>query len=258
MSGRLAGKIVLVTGGASGIGLATVEACAREDAVALMADIDTGAGATHAQRLKSAGLRVEFMQLDVTSEGDWRRVADDVMRRHGRLDVLVNNAGIARLAPIEEETLEGWRRTQAVNMEGVFLGTREAVRVMKGHGGSIVNLSSIEGLIGEPLLPAYNASKGGVRLFTKSTALYCAQQGYGIRANSVHPGYVATPLIDNALAGLSSEKAVALHQDVLSRIPLARMAEPRDIANAILFLASDESSYMTGSELVIDGGYTAK
>lgn len=128
MSGRLAGKVVLVTGGASGIGLATVEACAREDAVALMADIDTGAGATHAQRLKSVGLRVEFMQLDVTSEGDWRRVADDVMRRHGRLDVLVNNAGIVRLAPIEEETLEGWRRTQAVNMEGVFLGTRESVR----------------------------------------------------------------------------------------------------------------------------------
>lgn len=258
MSGRLAGKVVVVTGGASGIGLATTEACAREGAVVVLTDLDSATGETQAQQLSSDGLRVEFLELDVTNETDWHRVADAVMRRHGHLDVLVNNAGIARIVPLEEETLDGWRRIQTVNMESVFLGTREAIRVMKGRGGSIVNISSIEGLIGEPLLPAYNASKGGVRIFTKSTALYCAQQGYGIRANSLHPGYVATPLIDNALASLPPEQATALHQDVMSRIPLGRMAEPREIANAVVFLASDESSYVTGSELVIDGGYTAK
>jgi NAD(P)-dependent dehydrogenase (short-subunit alcohol dehydrogenase family) len=174
------------------------------------------------------------------------------------LDVLVNNAGIAIIAPLEQETLDGWRKTQAVNMEGVFLGCREAVRVMKDRGGSIVNISSIEGLIGEPLLPAYNASKGGVRLFTKSVALYCAQQGYGIRANSVHPGLIGTPLVANFFANMPPEQAATLQQDVMSRIPLKRAGEPRDIGNGVLFLASDESSYMTGSELVIDGGYTAK
>jgi len=129
---------------------------------------------------------------------------------------------------------------------------------MKGRGGSIINLSSIEGIVGEPLLPAYNASKGAVRIFTKSTALYCAQQGYGIRVNSIHPGYVGTPLMVNALGSLPPEQAVALQQDLMTRIPLGRTAEPREIAHAIVFLASDEASYMTGSELVIDGGYTAK
>lgn len=258
MSGRLDGKVVLVTGGASGIGLATIEICAREGATAVMTDIDARSGQAAAQQLLADGLNVEFHPHDVTSEADWRRVVDAVMRRHGRLDVLVNNAGIVRTVSLEEETLAGWRNTQAVNMEGVFLGTREAVRVMKDRGGSIINLSSIEGLVGEPLVPAYNASKGGVRIFTKSTALYCAQQRYGIRVNSVHPGYVATPMIGNALAVLPEDQATALHQAVMAGVPLGRMAEPREIAKAILFLASDDSSYMTGSELVVDGGYTAR
>jgi NAD(P)-dependent dehydrogenase (short-subunit alcohol dehydrogenase family) len=230
MSGRVAGKVVLITGGASGIGLASAEACAREGAVVIITDLNVKEGEAQAKRLVAEGLKVEFLEQDATSEADWRRVVDEVVGRHGQLDVLVNNAGIAIIAPLEQETLDGWRKTQAVNMEGVFLGCREAVRVMKDRGGSIVNISSIEGLIGEPLLPAYNASKGGVRLFTKSVALYCAQQGY----------------------------AATLQQDVMSRIPLKRAGEPRDIGNGVLFLASDESSYMTGSELVIDGGYTAK
>jgi NAD(P)-dependent dehydrogenase (short-subunit alcohol dehydrogenase family) len=258
MGTRLAGKVVLITGGASGIGLASVEACARKGALVIITDVDADAGTAQAQRLSADGLWVEFLRHDVTSEADWRCVTDEVVRRHGRLDVLVNNAGIARITPLEEETLDGWRRMQALNVESVFLGTREVTRVMNGRGGSIINLSSIEGLIGEPLLPAYNASKGAVRIFTKSAALHCAQQGYGIRVNSVHPGYVGTPLIANALATLPADQATALHQEVLSRIPFGRMAEPRDIANGIVFLASDESSYMTGSELVIDGGYTAR
>ena len=258
MSGRVAGKIVLITGGASGIGLASAEACAREGAIVIITDLNVKEGEAQAKRLVSEGLKVEFLEQDVTSEADWRRVVDEVVGRHGRLDVLVNNAGIAVIAPLEQETLDGWRKIQAVNMEGVFLGCREAVRVMKDRGGSIINISSIEGLIGEPLLPAYNASKGGVRLFTKSVALYCAQQCYGIRANSVHPGLIGTPLVANFFANMPPEKAAALQQDVMSRIPLRRAGEPRDIGNGVLFLASDESSYMTGSELVIDGGYTAK
>jgi NAD(P)-dependent dehydrogenase (short-subunit alcohol dehydrogenase family) len=258
MTGRMTGKVVLVTGGASGIGLASAEACAREGAKVVITDVNAKEGEAQAARLGAMGLKIEFMTQDVTSEADWTQVVDGTVRRHGRLDVLVNNAGIAVIAPIEQETLEGWRRTQAVNMEGVFLGTREAIRVMKGRGGSIVNISSIEGIIGEPNVPAYNASKGGVRIFSKSAALHCAQAGYGIRVNSVHPGYVGTPLVANAIGALPPEQAMALQQDLISRIPLGRLAEPREIATAVLFLASDESSYVTGSELVVDGGYTAK
>jgi NAD(P)-dependent dehydrogenase (short-subunit alcohol dehydrogenase family) len=258
MGTRLKDKVVLVTGAASGIGLASAEACAREGAVVIISDVNSKEGEMQAQRLVADGLAVEFVQQDVASEADWRRVVDGILARHGRLDVLVNNAGIAVIAPIEQETLEGWRRTQAVNMEGVFLGTREAVRAMQGGDGSIVNISSIEGIIGEPMVPAYNASKGGVRLLTKSVALYCAQQGYRIRVNSVHPGYVMTPLVANAIGVLPPDQAVALQQDLLGRIPMGRLGEPREIANVVLFLASDESSYMTGSELVVDGGYTAR
>jgi len=249
---------VLITGGASGIGLASAEACVREGARVVISDVNAAEGAAQAQRLAADGLEVAFIRHDVRSEDDWRRVIDDTVQHHGHLDVLVNNAGIAVITPLEQETLEGWRRTQAINVEGVFLGSREAVRVMKGRGGSIINLSSIEGIIGEPLVPAYNASKGAVRLFTKSTALHCAQQGYGIRVNSIHPGYVGTPLMVNALGSLPPGEAAALQQDLMLRIPLGRPAEPREIAYGVVFLASDESSYMTGSELVIDGGYTAK
>jgi NAD(P)-dependent dehydrogenase (short-subunit alcohol dehydrogenase family) len=258
MGVRVAGKVVLVTGGASGIGLASAEACAREGAVVVITDVNVAEGESQARRLAGEGLAVEFMRHDAASEADWIRVVDDILRRRGRLDVLVNNAGIAVIAPVEQETLEGWRRTQSVNMEGVFLGTREAIRAMKGRGGSIINISSIEGIIGDRMVPAYNASKGGVRIFTKSVALHCAQNGYGIRVNSVHPGYIVTPMVANAIGALPSEQAAALQQDLLGRIPLGRLGEPREVANVVLFLASDESSYVTGSELVVDGGYTAR
>lgn len=258
MSDRLAGKVVLITGGASGIGLASAEACSREGARVVITDINADEGAAQARRLSAEGFAISFQRHDVTSEEDWRRVIDETVQQCGHLDVLVNNAGIAVIAPLEQETLDGWRRTQAINVEGVFLGSREAVRVMKQRGGSIINLSSIEGLVGEPLLPAYNASKGAVRIFTKSTALHCAQLGYGIRVNSIHPGYVGTPLMVNALASLPPEQAAALQQDLMVRIPMGRPAAPAEIAHGVVFLASDESSYMTGSELVIDGGYTAR
>ena len=258
MSGRLTGKVVLITGGASGIGLASAEACAREGASVVITDINAAEGAAQAQRLSADGLAVSFQRQDVTSEDDWRRVIDETLQQHGRLDVLVNNAGIAVIAPLEQETLEGWRRTQAINVEGVFLGSREAVRVMKERGGSIINLSSIEGLIGEPLVPAYNASKGAVRIFTKSTALHCAQQGYGIRVNS-DPPRLRRHAADGERARLTAARAgggAASGPDAAHSTRAA--AVPQEIAHGVVFLASDESSYMTGSELVIDGGYTAK
>ena len=258
MSGRVADKVVLITGGARGLGLAGAEACAREGATVIITDVDVTEGEAQAKRLSADGLRVEFMQQDAASESQWCQVIDEVVSRHGKLDVLVNNAGIAKIGTAEDETLEDWRRIQAVNTEGVFMGTREAIRVMKETGGSIINISSIEGIIGESLTAAYNASKGAVRIFTKSAALHCAGSGYAIRVNSVHPGFIDTAIVSGGVAELPEDQAQAFVQELLSRIPMGRMGMPKEIGSGILFLASDESSYMTGSELVIDGGYTAR
>ncbi len=178
------------------------------------------------------------------------------MATHGHLDILVNNAGIAITANVENTSLEDWRRTQAVNGESVFLGTRAAVKVMQERGGSIINISSIEGIVGEPDATAYNYSKGGVRIFTKSAALHCARQGYPIRVNSVHPGFILTNMVEAGIAALPEGQAQEMYERLLGEIPMGAMGEPLDIANGCLFLASDESRYMTGSELVIDGGYT--
>jgi NAD(P)-dependent dehydrogenase (short-subunit alcohol dehydrogenase family) len=254
---RLAGKVVLITGGASGIGLSACEACAQQGAVVVMTDVNTTEGELRAAELETAGLAVNFVSLDVSSEEDWAAATAATLARHGRLDVLINNAGFTRFAPLEVETLEGWRQTQAVNTEGVFLGTQHAVKAMQGHPGSIVNVSSIEGLVGGPMLPAYNAAKGAVRLFSKSVALFYAGPEHNIRVNSLHPGYVATPPVVNAMASMPPERAAAMEEDLKRRIPMGRIAQPAEIAAAVVFLASDESSYMTGSELVVDGGYTA-
>ena len=176
--------------------------------------------------------------------------------------MLVNNAGIARIENVENMTLEAWRQTLAVNLDAVFMGAQKAIVAMKGNSdarGSIINLSSVEGIVGEPLLPSYSASKGGVRLFTKSVALHCARIGYGIRVNSVHPGFIATDMISGALATLPPEMAQALQDELFThRTPTRRPGTPKEIAYGIWFLASDESSLMTGSELVLDGGYTAQ
>ena len=171
--------------------------------------------------------------------------------------MLVNNAGIALMGDIESTTPEQWQRTLEVNLSAVMLGTRKAVARMKGQGGAIVNMASIEGLIGEPLALAYNAAKGGVRLFSKSAAIHCARAGYGIRINCVCPGFIDTEMVRGAVGGLGAEAAEQFHQALMARVPMGRLGHAREIANAVLFAASDEASFMTGADLVVDGGHTA-
>jgi NAD(P)-dependent dehydrogenase (short-subunit alcohol dehydrogenase family) len=203
-----------------------------------------------------AGGEAIYIHHDVAQEADWARAVAETLTRFGRLDVVVNNAGVALAGSVEDCTLEQWRWLMSINLDGVFLGTKHGVAAMKGHGGSIINLSSIEGLIGDPNLAAYNASKGGVRIFTKSAALHCAKAGYKIRVNSIHPGYIWTPMVEGYIAGQADPDEAKLA--VAGLHPLGHLGEPDDIAFGVLYLASDESKFMTGSELVIDGGYTAQ
>ncbi|MEM8660356.1 MAG: SDR family oxidoreductase, partial [Pseudomonadota bacterium] len=198
------------------------------------------------------------LQQDVADEARWAVVLNDIVQRYGHLDVLVNNAGIALVGTVEDTTLEDWRLTNSINLDAVFLGTREAIKIMKGRGGSIINISSVEGIIGEQKIAAYNASKGGVRIFTKSAALHCCDQGYAIRVNSVHPGFIETPMVSGAIDTMGEVESEAFTTRIVGNIPMGHMGEPIDVANGVLFLASDESKYMTGSELVIDGGYIAR
>lgn len=251
-------KVCLVTGAAAGIGAASCRALAEAGAKIVVSDINVEAGTALTESLVAEGSEAIFVAMNVCDEPQWQGAIAQITGYFGRLDVLVNNAGIANICGIEEETLEGWRKTQEINSDAVFLGAKAAISAMKAQGGGIINISSIEGIVGDPMLPAYNASKGAVRALTKSLALYCADNEYGIRVNSVHPGYVATPLVSGALARLDASDAEEFATRVVSSIPLKRMAEPEEIAQAIVFLASDASSYMTGSELVIDGGYTAR
>ncbi len=251
---RMKGKVCLVTGAARGLGLAAAEALLAQGASVMMTDLDAATGEAEAARL---GRHAAFMPQDVTRESQWAQVLDAVQERFGGLDVLVNNAGIAHILDVENVSADIWRRTLDVNLSAVFLGTQAAIARMKGRGGSIVNIASIEGLIGEAVLPSYNASKGGVRLFTRSTAIHCARSGYNIRVNSVCPGFADTQMVSGALATLTPEAAQQFAEKTLARIPMGRFAQPSEIAAAVLFLASDESSYVTGSDLVVDGGMTA-
>lgn len=261
---RLSEKVCLITGASRGIGEACARAMHAEGAVVVLTDVLDAAGARVAGSL---GARAEYLQLDVRHEAEWVRVVDQIVARHGWLDVLVNNAGIIGFEPgdgpqdPEHCTLEHFRKVQAVNVEGAFLGCKHAIRVMKpppqgrGRGGSIVNMSSRSGLVGIPTAVAYAASKAAIRNHTKSVALYCAEQRLNIRCNSLHPGAVLTPMWDMML-GTGAEREAAIHE-IASGIPLGHMGDPTDVAHAVVYLASDESRYITGAELSIDGGILA-
>jgi NAD(P)-dependent dehydrogenase (short-subunit alcohol dehydrogenase family) len=247
----MVGKVALVTGGASGIGLATGRRFVEEGATVVLADI----ALDRAEAAAAASDRLEAVALDVTDERAWEAVIADVVRRHGKLDVLVNSAGIAPFADIETCTTEEYRRTMAVNVDSVFFGCRYGVRAMKDHGGSIVNISSVSGLIGGHNTAAYNASKGAVRLLTKSVALHCARKGYGIRVNSVHPTFIETPMVESVLVMTRDPEQTRAR--LIASVPLGRMGRADEVAAMIVYLSSDESQFVTGAEFVIDGGMTA-
>lgn len=245
---RLSGKVALVTGGASGLGRAICHRFVAEGASVIIADIDEATGTALATELGDAA---RFEQLDVTLEADWARVVMSL----GSLDILVNNAGITTLGSIEHVTLEQFRREFEVDVVGVFLGCKAGVAKMKtGAGGSIINMSSMTGVRAQADLVAYNGAKAAVTHMTKSVALHCAKQGYGIRCNSVHPGLIRTPIIDKVLAQADDPDSVyASWMDVL---PIGRLGTPEEVAAICVYLASDESAFATGADFRIDGGST--
>ena len=247
--GRLDGKVAIITGAASGIGAATARLFAREGAKVLMTDIQDAKGEALAEQI---GENAIYQRLDVSLESDWQKAVQSTVDRLGKLDVLVNNAATGEgLVMVEEQTVESWDQVMAVNARGVFLGTKHAIPEMrKAGGGSVINISSVYGLVGWTKLGSYPASKGAVRIFSKTAAVQYAKEG--IRVNSLHPGFIDTP---QAAVLINDPEARA---DLIRRTPLGRIGTPEDIAYGILFLASDESSYMTGSEFVMDGGITAQ
>ena len=253
--GRLSGKIALVTGGASvpGLGSATAIRFAQEGAVVYLTDRDADGAERVAKMIRDEGGVAHAMKHDVVSEVDWDTIFAAIKKAHGRLDVLVNNAGIAVLRPIDVMTTDEWVLQNDVNMKSVFFGTKRAVALMReaGGGGSIINISSTVGLVGVPACGAYAAAKGGVRLFSKSIAVECARDK--IRVNSVHPGMILTNM-----QNVAQEDNAANYDATVALIPMGFMGEPNDIANMNLFLASDEAKYITGAEFVVDGGMTAQ
>ena len=256
---RLLNKTAIVTGASLGIGRATAKLFAREGARTVIADINEEIGKELESQLRSENLDVLFVKLDVTSESSWQHAIDFTLEHFGKLNILVNNAGISLGRDVETTTLDEWNRILAVNATGTFLGMKAAITAMKDNGEncSIVNRSSIDGQVGEAGLFAYCASKGAVTIMTKSAALACGEKKYKIRINSVHPGYVHTTLTEKEAAdsGMSNEEYFAY---VGAQHPIGYIGNPVDIAYADVYLASDESLFVTGSELTIDGGWTAK
>ncbi|KAB7644423.1 SDR family oxidoreductase [Polymorphobacter fuscus] len=269
--GRIDGRVAFVTGAGAGIGRAAALALAREGARVMLTDIDAEGGRATAAMIAAAGGEGQFRGQDVTEEDRWAELMTRTLTLFGRLDILVNNAGIAIGLPITEMSLDQWNRQLAINLTGVFLGMKHAIPAMRTQkpegsyrGGSIINISSVAGLVGSAGLAGYCATKGGVRLFSKAVAMECAAAGDGIRVNSVHPGIIDTAIWQKMDAGgivtaIVGEGSNAPPADAIAAIgtPLGFAGLPQDIADGIVFLASDESRYMTGSELVIDGGWTA-
>ncbi len=255
---RLQDKVALLTGAAAaiqgelmGFGGAAAHVFVREGAKVVLTDIRDELGERAAAALQEGEAVARYQHLDVTSEADWQQAIDDTMTAFGRLDILFNNAGISLPTMIEDMTEEMWDCELAVHAKGVFLGTKHAIPAMrKGGGGSIINTSSIMGIVGSPTSPAYSAAKGAIRIFTKTAALQYAKEN--IRVNSIHPGYAMTPLTAERFSD------PALHTELIGKTPMGRLGTAEDIANGVLFLASDESAWMTGAELVIDGGMTAQ
>ncbi len=264
---RVDEKVALVTGGGSGIGEASSKLLASGGAKIVVTDIDQDAARRTEEAILQQGGEANSLQHDVTSEADWDRVVGEATNAYGKLNVLVNNAGVsgAGSGAFEDLSLDQWKSVMNVNLDAVFLGTQHAVRTMRntalaqkdGGGCSIVNISSVMGIVGGAGA-AYNASKGGVRLLTKSVAVYCGNNGLNIRVNSIHPGFIWTPMVRNIVEHAEDiPDEAALRVFLTEKHPIGRLGEAEDIAKGVLFLASDDSGFMTGSELVIDGGYTA-
>ena len=259
MAGRVTGKKALVTGAAQGLGAAQAWMLAREGAQVLLADINASGVVAQAEAINAElGADTAFAaRLDVTSEDQWIDAIDLAREALGGLSILVNNAGVGVRGNIETCTLEEWHRGFAINVDSVFLGCQKALPLMKDNQpGSIVNISSIAGLIASDTMPGYNASKAAVWMLSKSVALYCAKMGWNIRCNSVHPTFVDTPILDGIAAGSGHPKDVVMGK-LARQIPLKRVGHPDDIAAGVLYLASNESGFMTGAELKLDGGISA-
>ena len=249
MSGRLTGKVALVSGGASGIGAAHARIFAAEGAKVVVGDIQDEMGKGVADGVNKSGGEATFVRLDVSKEEDWANAVKTAVARFGKLTTLINNAGIYWPQGIEAETMEKWNKMIAVNQTGVWLGMKAAIPEMrKAGGGAIVNISSLYGIIGSPSSIAYHASKGAVRIMSKAAALEYARQG--IRVNSIHPGQIETPI----LAGLTPEQ----NEQIKAATPVGRMGKPEEIAYGSLYLCSDEAAFTTGTELIIDGGWSAQ
>lgn len=251
--GRVAGKAALITGGASGLGKATAELLVQEGAKVAIADINEAVGRAVAEAIGEAAI---FVPLDVTDEAQWIAAIRQTLDAFGKLNILVQSAGIALGKPVTEIDLAEWRRVHAIDLDGVFLGCKHAIPAMAASGEpcSIVNISSIAGIIAGHNMAAYNSAKAAVRHLSKSVALHCARQGWDIRCNSVHPTFIDTPILDRHKERFGAKEALA---KLGRQVPMGRVGKPAEVAYGILYLASDESSYTTGSELLIDGGISA-
>jgi NAD(P)-dependent dehydrogenase (short-subunit alcohol dehydrogenase family) len=256
-TGRVAGKKAFITGGAQGLGAAAARLLAKEGAQVSLADINFAGARAVADEINAAhGAGTAFaFELDVTREDQWIEALEKADAAMGGISVLLNNAGVAGDKPLEQMEFDLWKKIMSINVDSVFLGAKHALKYMRAHQpGSIINISSIAGLIANHNSPAYNASKAGVWLLSKNIALYCAKMGLDIRSNSIHPTFIDTPILDPLSQRLGKEE---VHAKLGRQIPLGHIGEPNDIANAVLYLASDESKFMTGAELKLDGGISA-